>query len=153
MEEINSIVFPQKVADISLPIYTVDWEMRGPNFFKDGEDVLFMRPKRVISSLVRENSMLFVCETTGFLNRTVQTHETRLHQFLEMPEHVGTLSFVITFWSADIFQIRFAHEELKEETAAFPDKQRSMLVGSPETDFTWWLSVGVTSNGFCCKNG
>ncbi len=57
MEEINSIVFPQKVADISLPIYTVDWEMRGPNFFKDGEDVLFMRPKRVISSLVRENSM------------------------------------------------------------------------------------------------
>src|SRR5258706_25 len=134
MEEIKSTIFPQKVADSSLSTQPVDREIRGPSFFKDGEDVLFMRPKRVISNLVRENSVRFVCETIGFLSRTVQTHETRLHQFLEMPEHVGTLPFAITFWSADIFQVRFAHDELKEETAAFPDKQRSMLIGSPETD-------------------
>jgi alpha-D-xyloside xylohydrolase len=134
MEEIKSTIFPQKVADSSLSTQPVDREIRGPSFFKDGEDVLFMRPKRVISNSVRENSVRFVCETIGFLSRTVQTHETRLHQFLEMPEHVGTLPFAITFWSADIFQVRFAHDELKEETAAFPDKQRSMLIGSPETD-------------------
>ncbi len=134
MEEIKSIEFPQKVADSFLPAQLIEREIRGPNFFKDGEDVLFMRPKRVISSTVQGNKVRFVCETIGFLNGTVQTHETRLHQLLETPEHVGTLSFAITFWSADIFQVRFAHEERKEETAAFPDTQRSMLIGSPETD-------------------
>jgi len=144
MTDVDSAAYPQKVGH---PAANADPAhargvrgaavVRGPTYFKDGEDILFMRPARLLSHSVDGTTVRLVCETRGTLNRTAQTHETRMRQFTDMPEHRGRLHVRVDVWSPAVFRVRFAEAEAAIPWAepSFPDQAGRMLVGSPDDGF------------------
>ena len=137
MGEISSESYPQKMsvpAGTAAPIGEKAYTERGPNFFKQAEAVLFQRVRRVLSYERVPAGVRMVCETTGALSSTTQTHETRMHQFVEQPEHHRTVVCDVTFWSATIFRVRFGHTTLSDAEPSFPDQAGRMLVGSAAPD-------------------
>ena len=115
---------------------------RGPNSFKWGENILFMRPQRVRSCGVTGTTIQLLCDTQGFLNRTVQTHESSMHQFTSVPHRQGYLHVQIELWSPAIVRVRFALDELPRGEPAFPFKKARMLIGEPDAGF----SISVTED-------
>ena len=132
MSDINSAEYPQKVdsSGASAPVMAHE----GPNGFKFGEQVLFMRLGRVLSSNLKGNRLFLECETNGSLNRTAQTHETRMHQLLQTGE-TGICLLEIHCWSPSIFRVRFSDTDLAIEEAEFPSPAARMLIGTPDTAF------------------
>ena len=130
MSDIPSEAYPQKVeahTGAIVPAMTQE----GPNGFKFGEQVLFMRLGKVLTSHLDGNRLLMECETRGSLNRTAQTHETRMHQSLQTGE-TGACMVEIHCWSPAIFRVRFSEITLPREEPAFPEPQARMLVGVPD---------------------
>jgi alpha-D-xyloside xylohydrolase len=109
-----------------------DMSIKGPAFFKDGENVLFLKPVRVVSDRLDGAALAVQCETRGYLKRTNQTHETRLPVFEEQKDIRGILYLEIRFWSPEVFRVRFSDRPLPEGEPAFPDEKGRMLVGRPD---------------------
>ena len=131
-------VFPQRAtSQVQAPNPTTEQTQRqaGPNFFKDGENVQFMRAEAVVSHSVRhEDSVLCVeVKTAQYINRTAQTHDSVMHQFIDVPDSPGVLHFEIAFFTQDIFRVKYAGREqtLRDLTdePAFPPPEARMLVG------------------------
>lgn len=109
-----------------------DMSTKGPSFFKDGENVVFMKPVKVTAYKLAGPTLTLQCETRGYLRRTNQTHETRLPVFTEQKETTGALTLEVRFWSPDIFRVRFSDQPLPAKEPAFPSEKARMLVGRPE---------------------
>ncbi len=109
-----------------------DMTVKGPAFFKDGENVLFMKIVKVLDATREGTKLTLACETRGFLKRTNQTHETRLPVFTEQKGMTGAALVEIRFWSPDIFRVRFSDKALPDKEPAFPDEKGRMLVGKPD---------------------
>lgn len=128
--------FPQRGdGDAILPMPDKGF-VRGPQHFIDGENILFMRPTEVENWSLEKNEFRMTCASTGYLNRTCQTHDSRMHQFLPKPKEVGKLHFVLRFWTPEIFRIMFSDNDgaLARHTdePAFPPPEARMLVGKAE---------------------
>ncbi len=109
-------------------------QLRGPMAFKRGEKVLFHRIDRVLNLRQDGQTVLLHCAARTFVNRTIWTHETHMHQ-LAAEERVAApeVEVEITFWSADVFRVRFGWNHAAED-ADFPPPQARMLVGTPAPD-------------------
>jgi len=110
--------------------------LKGPAFFKHGENVLFFRPRSVTARKLDGSALILTAQTQGFLKWTNQSHETRLAFFKEEKDVRGTLNLEIRFWTPEIFRVRFSDRPLPEKESAFPDEKGRMLVGRPAPDLS-----------------
>ena len=133
-------VFPQRAtSQVQAPNPTTEQTQRqaGPSFFKDGENVQFMRAEAVRSHKFRdEDSVLCVeVKTAQYVNRTAQTHDSVMHQFIDVPNSQGVLHFEIAFFTADIFRVKYAGREQTlhglTDDPEFPPPEARMLIGKP----------------------
>ena len=131
-------VFPQQaINQVQAPNPTTEQTQRqaGPNFFKDGENVQFMRAETVLSHSFRQEDNVLCVEvkTSQYINRTAQTHDSVMHQFIDVPDSPGVLHFEISFFTTDIFRVKYAGREktlhdLTDEPE-FPPQGARMLIG------------------------
>ncbi|MBC7185976.1 MAG: DUF4968 domain-containing protein [Calditrichaeota bacterium] len=127
-------------------------ELKGPMAFKRGEKVLFHRLTEVLGLAQRGNVLEVQCATRTFLNRTVWTHETHMHQMAEQPgADSPPVGVEITFWSPDVFRVRFGWGTLPEQEQDFPPPEARMLVGAPRSDFR--LRVREHETGWDVESG
>jgi alpha-D-xyloside xylohydrolase len=134
MIDIDSSDFPQKIDNqntSTLNHNNFSSDLRGPTFFKEGENVVFVRPFSINSYTVDKNRISLACKTKGFLHRTVQTHETSMHQMKELGDASEIFYIDIEIWSSDVFRIKYCKSPLLEVKQ--PQKLRtSLLIGQPE---------------------
>ena len=142
----GDLSFPQQAkTQLQAPNPTNEWTQRqaGPNFFKDGENVLFLRTAKVQQCRFRDidNTLQVRVETDHFLRRTAQTHDSVMHQFIDVPSADITerrsISFELSFFTRHVFRVKFAAQErvleaLANDTSSFPPPEDRMLVGSPQ---------------------
>jgi alpha-D-xyloside xylohydrolase len=138
-EDGGDLCFPQRAtSQVQAPNPTTEQTQRqaGPNFFKDGENVQFMRAEAVASHSFRHGDDKVLClevKTAQYINRTAQTHDSVMHQFVDVPESPGAMSFEITFFTPHIFRVKSAGRErtLRDLTDEpdFPPPEARMLVG------------------------
>ena len=137
-QQADSLCFPQQATTrIEAPNPTTERTQRaaGPNFFKDGENVQFMRAERVKAHAYdsQRGVLRLQIETHQYTNRTAQTHDSVMHQFIDVPESPGHLVFEIQYYTAHVFRVRFAGSEshLQDVTddPDFPPAEARMLVG------------------------
>lgn len=155
MTEIDPQTYPQKAGSQQPGAPTAAAPaVRGPNFFKQGENIPFERAANVLSLAAHGPRLRLKCAARVYLNATTWTHETSMHQFRPDPEAgERQLEIEITFWSEAVFRVRFASGRLPEEEpeGAFPPPEARMLVGQPdpavqvaleETPFGWAARTG-----------
>ncbi len=142
--------FPQRASgDVTQPNPTTELTQRraGPNFFKDGENVQFMRAESVISHDFKANSLRLRVRTTHQTNRTAQTHDSVMHQFIAEPDSFGELHFEISFFTQDIFRVKFAGKTATlgglTDDPAFPPPEARMLVGKAQNVTTEYRVSGT----------
>lgn len=132
----SAAAFPQRsIIDgppgTSNPTTEATQRQDGPNFFRDCENVLFHFSKDVIRHEIKSDEVLIHLSTIGQLNRTTQTHNTVMHQFLEQPETTGELVCCIRFVSDHLFRISFAPDVTKlteiVDDAEFPPAESRMI--------------------------
>jgi len=109
-----------------------DMTIKGPAFFKRTDNILFMKPQKVVSYKLTGNTLQIQAETLGFLKRTNQTHETRLPVFAEQKDQKGTLILEVRFWTPEVFRVRFSDQPLPATEPSFPDEKARMLIGTPD---------------------
>jgi len=132
MADVASDAYPQK-AEGGGSAGASAKDVRGPDFFKWGENVRFHRVQKLVSGYGRGAMLHLICSTRPFVNRTVWTHETSMHQLREDKEAPdGALHIEITFWSPHVFRVRFSERVLDQAPPAFPPEGRRMLVGRPD---------------------
>ena len=128
-----------------IPLFLIgetDLTVKGPAFFKQGENILFMRPQKIIAYTLDGAGLRLQCETLGFRRRTHQTHETRLPVFAEQKDVKGLLNIEVRFWTPEIFRVRFSDLPLSEAEPSFPDEKARMLIGRPDNK----LAVALEEN-------
>ena len=134
----GNLSFPQHATrQVKIPNPTTEATQRqaGPNFFRDGENVDFMRAEAVAKHKYREHERILALgiETGLHVNRTAQTHDSVMHQFLYDHSVKGELRLELSFFTVDIFRVRFArHEDILQDTSnepAFPPPEARMLTG------------------------
>lgn len=131
--------FPQKASNAKskvLPNPTNEATQRadGPNFFRDGENVPFSRADSIIDHSHFNGTLWLTVRTKRLWNRTAQTHDSVMHQFIEdEPPCWGEMHLSLQFFTADIFRVKFAAgkrmlEDLTDDPV-FPPADARMLVG------------------------
>ena len=147
-DEADDLCFPQRATTkVETPNPTTELTQRaaGPNFFRDGENVQFMRAEVLKEHFFDEASgvLHLQVETHQYIHRTAQTHDSCMHQFIDIPEAPGKLYFEVLFFTEHIFRVKFAGTEthLSELTddPEFPPRESRMLVGDRQnvrTSFT-----------------
>ena len=127
METVSSEVYPQRATEAGGVAVAHE---NGPAAILHGEGGVLFRAWRILNYQLDGAVLSLTCETVGYVNRTTQTHETRLHQWTEVATR-GTLAVEITLWSDAIFRVRFAPEVLPPEDS-FPEPAHRMLVETPQ---------------------
>jgi alpha-D-xyloside xylohydrolase len=117
--------------------------------FKDGDNVLFMRPRKALQVDIDKNKIHILCQTEGYGNKIVQTHETQMNQFIKADDKNGTMEIEITFWSDSIFRVRFAENNLTEKINNQSPLQNEMLIGKPVENL--YLHVEETQDQIIAK--
>lgn len=134
----QDLAFPQRATvNIERPNPTTEATQRqaGPNFFRDGENVHFMRAEKVSGITYDENQQWLdiKLETKLYIDRTAQTHDSVMHQFIDGEASPGSLWLRIYFFTEDVFRVSYAltTEELDalQEEPSFPFPEARMLVG------------------------
>ena len=143
--DISPEIYPQKSSEAAFS--SASKAARGPDFFKWGENVPFERFWTVQSLAQAGPRLRLTCSTRAFHNATTWTHETSMHQFRHSDAPAGTAEIEITFWSNEIFRVRFG--EIPAEEAAFPPPESRMLCGSPDPSVV--VSVEATQNGWTAR--
>ena len=130
--------FPQRATvEIEQPNPTTEATQRqkGPWFFKDGENVHFLRAETVSANSYDDaNGFLDLeLQTKLYINRTAQTHDSVMHQFIDGENDSATLWLRVYFFTEDIFRVQFSRSKAdldalqKEQEFPFPSAR--MLVG------------------------
>ena len=108
----------------------------GPNFFRDGENVQFMWADSLLGHTFSDDVLRLKVQTTHHTNRTTQTHDSVMHQFVTEENSFGELHLEICFVTEDIFRIRFAGQESTlsalTDDPEFPPPESRMLAGIPK---------------------
>ena len=134
----DDLCFPQRAtSQIQKPNPTTERTQRqaGPNFFKDEENVQFMRAEAALDYDFRheDNTLRVKVKSGQYINRTAQTHDSVMHQFIDVPESPGVLHFEIYFFTEDIFRVKFAGQasyfQNVSDEPEFPPSGARMLVG------------------------
>lgn len=135
----DDCTFPQRAAGATVkPNPTTEATQRaaGPNFFRDGENVQFMRADRLVSHSFSDNVLRLKVKTSHQTNRTAQTHDTVMHQFVTEDDSFGEMHFEICFTTPSIFRVKFAGSErilqALTDNPAFPPPEARMLAGVPQ---------------------
>lgn len=126
--------YPQRIWDAGINKSGFSNDKRGPAYFKTGNNIIFMKPKQVINVKRGKKSISILCESQGYLNKIVNTHETQMHQFAKAEDCKGIFNISIAFWSDSIMRVRFGKEEPSDLEPEFPPIEGRMLVGTPEKD-------------------
>ena len=130
--------FPQRASGHQVePNPTTELTQRaaGPNYFKDAENVQFMRAEALEKYTFADGLLGLQVRTSYQLHRTTQTHDSVMHQFTTEPDIHGTMYFAIRFFSNNIIRVKLAGQEsaltaLTDEPS-FPPPEARMLVGKP----------------------
>ena len=138
MSSQEDLAFPQQATtQIVEPNPTTEATQRaaGPNYFRDGENVQFMWADSILSHTFKDNTLRLVVQTAQKINRTAQTHDSVMHQFISDGDVVGKMNFEITFVTEEIFRVKFADtegtlNELSDEPD-FPPPEARMLKEAP----------------------
>lgn len=105
----------------------------GPNLFRDGENVPFMRAEHVLGSSFNQDTLHLNLHTQLLWNRTAQTHDSVMHQFITEPDSHGEMQLRVSFFTDDIFRVKFAGSEATlaslTDEPEFPPPEANMLVG------------------------
>ena len=108
----------------------------GPNFFRDEENVPFDFTKDYIKHTAGDTDVVIQLCTERQLNRTTQTHNTVMHQFLEQSDIKGSIFCRISFPTVYIFRVQFARTvddlNVLQHEPEFPTFEGSMLAKKPE---------------------
>lgn len=133
----GDLSFPQRATvEIQEPNPTTEATQRnkGPWFFKDGENVHFMRAEAISTARYDENQKFLDLELTTklYINRTAQTHDSVMHQFIDGKSESGTIWLRVYFFTEDIFRVQFSMcqdtlDHLQQEPE-FPFQDAKMLV-------------------------
>jgi alpha-D-xyloside xylohydrolase len=130
--ETSSAIFPQRISADTPAGAAPAPHLVGPARFTHGEHALFLRPWRVTEARLDGATLHLVCTVEGFLNRSVNTHETRMHQFLRTEVLPDTLHVAVHAWAPHIFRVRYALNAPPSDTEpAFPPPAHRMLIGTP----------------------
>ena len=134
--------FPQKATQesestfVPNPLSEASQRAEGPNFFRDGEDVPFMRADSIIGHEFDNRTLRLKVKTRRFLHRTAQTHNSVMHQFIDEPEYYGKLQIRIELFTPDVFRIKFAEDagslNALTDDPDFPPPEARMLVGNAQ---------------------
>ena len=131
-----NLSFPQRSTETVLhPNPTTEATQRaaGPNFFRDGENVQFMWAESIVTHTLSNNILRLEVRTKHQTNRTAQTHDSVMHQFITEDGSYGQMCFEISFFTEEIFRVKFAGQEkiLRDLTdePEFPPPEARMLVG------------------------
>ncbi len=130
MSDVNSDIYPQMVSGVQLSSIHNGTTL-GTLFFKRGNGIVFMRPEEVTSADIGGNTIKLTCKTRGYLNRIVQTHETRMNQFQKLDDEIGCMYMEIQMWSNSIFRVKFSKDEARL-TLTPPPLNTQMLVDKPD---------------------
>jgi alpha-D-xyloside xylohydrolase len=133
----GDLCFPQR-ATVEIqepnPLTEAKQRQKGPWFFKDGENVHFMRAEAVSSAHYQQDRgfLDLELETKLYVNRTAQTHDSVMHQFIDGKGEAGTIWLRVYFFTQDIFRVQFsisrgALDALQQEPE-FPFPAARMLV-------------------------
>lgn len=120
------------------PNPTTEWTQRadGPNFFRDGENVHFIRADSLGKHEFVEGTLRLLVRTKRLWHRTCQTHDSVMHQFTDAVGPCAEIRMEISFFTSDIFRVKFAADEdgLNEanDDPAFPPAEWRMLVGKKQ---------------------
>ena len=108
--------------------------------FKRGENALFHRATKLSAVCQSKYSLHLKCEAKAYRNRTCWTHETSLHQFAEEEgAREGVLDMEITFWSSEVFRVRYGREVWTTPAGSLLPRETGMLVGEPSSEFSLTL--------------
>ena len=139
----DGLAFPQKARRQSdstfVPNPTTVSTQRadGPNFFRDGENVQFMRAESLTCHNFTDDKLWLTLRTKRLWNRTVQTHDSVMHQFIDEPVSWAEMHMSISFFSQDIFRVKYAEDvkilESLTDDPAFPPEEARMLVGKQQS--------------------
>ena len=132
----SDLAFPQQASsNLERPNPTTELTQRaaGPNYFRDGENVQFMRAESVKSHGFNDGVLHLQVRSAEYTNRTAQTHDSVMHQFIEQKDSFGAFDLKIQFFTEDIFRVQFADQlatldALKDEPL-FPPPEARMLIG------------------------
>ena len=131
--------FPQRASGRHLePNPTTELTKRaaGPNFFRDAENVQFMRADSLDSYTFADGVLRLQVRTSHQIHRTTQTHDSVMHQFTTEPDSYGTMHFEIKFFSSDIVRVKFAGQSSSlaalTDEPFFPPPEARMLVGKAQ---------------------
>lgn len=143
-----NLSFPQRsTATVQHPNPTTEATQRcaGPNFFRDGENVQFMWAESILAHTFSNNILSLCVRTKHQINRTAQTHDSVMHQFITEEGSYGQMHFHISFFTKDIFRVKFAAQEKVlgrlTDDPDFPPPEARMLVGKAED-----VSVEITAD-------
>lgn len=114
----------------------------GPQFFRDGENVLFHRVDSLHAHRFVDGTLWVTLRTKRFVHRTCQTHDSVMHQFGESVGPGREMRMRIEFFTSNIFRVRFAtadddallDDDDSRDDPAFPPHEARMLVGSKKRD-------------------
>ena len=138
--------FPQRATgDVAAPNPTTEFTQRqaGPDAFRDGENVQFMRAASIISHRFEKDCLYLRVKTTYQNSRTAQTHDSVMHQFIAEENYAGEMHLEISFFTENIFRVKFAGKssilDALTDEPTFPPAEARMLIGKPQKvklDFT-----------------
>ena len=102
-----------------------------------------MWAESILTHAFSNNVLSLGVRTKHQINRTAQTHDSVMHQFITEENSFGQMHFEISFFTEEIFRVKFAAQEkiLGELTdePEFPPPEARMLIGKAE-------DVGVKIN-------
>lgn len=106
--------------------------LHGPAAYKQGENVPFYRPEAVTGWQCEGQALELTLSCAPWINRTVYTHETHMHQFARTEGAPRTMTMRLEFWSDFVFRVRFTDGEGLRLPGAYPPPESRMLCGQPE---------------------
>ncbi|KFY03342.1 hypothetical protein O988_01544, partial [Pseudogymnoascus sp. VKM F-3808] len=139
--EVDDRSFPQRATgDTSKPNPTTEATQRadGPNFFRDGENVQFMRADSILGhNFSEDDGVLHLrVRTSHQTHRTAQTHNSVMHQFVTEEDSWGEMNFKISFVTPQILRVKFAGKagtlDALTDNPLFPPPEARMLNGIPQ---------------------
>lgn len=134
MADQNGNEYPQEIKNAEENKAARIKDCKGPDYFKNGNNIVFMRAEKINGAHFDGRNISVSCLTRGYINRVVQTHETKMNQFAVLEEKTGALNLRIQIWSDSVFRVRFGREPIEDREPEFPPLKGRMLTGSPEKD-------------------
>ena len=104
----------------------------GLGVYKRDENVPFVKPDKVLNWYRSGQTLELQLECKQWINRTVYTHETHMHQFALTNESAPIMHLYIEFFYEYTFRLRFTLDADLKPDGSYPPPESRMLCGQPQ---------------------